>query len=202
MEASLVMVGEIGGNDYNHALLEGESMQELIKLGAVTLMVPGNFPIGCSATYLTQFKSSNQNDYDHKTGCINWLNDFATQHNNLLQSKLRRIQKENPTTKIIYADYYNTALRLYRSPLQYGFTKGGLTIYCGGCGPYSVDPSLHGKQVCENPSEYVGWDGLHLTEAAYRLVAKGLIEEPYTIPRINCSCASSSNCGVVGLSDQ
>ncbi|KAL1560314.1 acetylajmaline esterase [Salvia divinorum] len=175
MEASLVIVGEIGGNDYNHALLlEGESMEsvetflphvvsaitstinELIKLGAVTLMVPGNFPIGCSATYLTQFKSSNQNNYHPKTGCIKWLNEFATHHNKLLQSELNRIQKENPTTKIIYADYYNAAMRFYRSPLEY----------------------------------------------AYRVVATGLIKESYTIPRINCLCVLSSNYGVLNLSNQ
>lgn len=29
MEASLVIVGEIGGNDYNHALLDGESMESV-----------------------------------------------------------------------------------------------------------------------------------------------------------------------------
>ncbi|XP_047973950.1 GDSL esterase/lipase At1g28570-like [Salvia hispanica] len=221
MEASLVIVGEIGGNDYNHALLDGKSMEsvknfvpqvvgaitsainELIKHGAVTLMVPGNFPIGCLAAYLTLFKSSNQNNYDPKTGCINWLNEFATHHNNLLQSELKRIQEENPTTKIIYADYYNVTMRFLRSPLEYGFTKGGLATCCGGCGPYNIDPLLSGNHVCENPSEYVGWDGLHLTEAAYRAVATGLIKESYTIPRINCSCASSSSkYGVVGLSDQ
>ena len=98
-------------------------MQELIKLGAVTLMVPGNFPIGCLAAYLTMFKSLNQNDYDPKTGCIDWLNEFATHHNNLLQSELNRIQEENPTTKIIYADYYNAAMRFYGSPLEYGKTE-------------------------------------------------------------------------------
>lgn len=95
-------------------------MQELIKLGAVTLMVPGNLPIGCSATYLTQFKSSNKKDYDPKTGCINWLNKFASYHNELLQWELSRIQEENPSTKIIYADYYNAAMRFYLSPQEYG----------------------------------------------------------------------------------
>ena len=51
------------------------------------------------------------------------LNEFAAHHNNLLQSELNRIQKENPTTKIIYADYYNVAMRFYRSPLEYGTTE-------------------------------------------------------------------------------
>ncbi|XP_057764329.1 GDSL esterase/lipase At1g28590-like [Salvia miltiorrhiza] len=217
LEASLMIVGEIGGNDYNHALLKGKSMElvqtfvpqvvkattstisELIKLGAVTLMVPGNFPIGCLATYLTQFRSSNQNDYDPKTGCIIWLNKFAIYHNKLLQSEISRIQHENPNTTIIYADYYNAAMRFYRSPQKYGFTKGGLAVCCGGCGPYIVDQSLHGNHVCKNSSEYVGWDGLHLTEAAYRVIARALMQESYTIPKLNSLCALSPN--IASISD-
>lgn len=95
-------------------------MQELIKLGAVTLMVPGNFPIGCSAAYLTQFKTSNKNDYDPNTGCIKWLNEFASYHNERLRSELDRIQDENPVARIIYADYYSAAMLFYTSPHKYG----------------------------------------------------------------------------------
>lgn len=83
-------------------------------------MVPGNFPIGCSVAYLTQFKTSNSKDYDPNTGCIIWLNDFARHHNLLLQSELDRIRKENPHANIIYADYYNAAMDFYRTPHEYG----------------------------------------------------------------------------------
>lgn len=83
-------------------------------------MVPGNFPIGCSVAYLSQFKTSNVNDYDANTGCIIWLNNFARYHNFLLRSELDRIQRENPHTNIIYADYYNAAMPFYTSPSEYG----------------------------------------------------------------------------------
>ena len=36
--------------------------------------------------------------------------------------------------------------------------------------------------VCPDPSKHINWDGFHLTEASYRLVAKGLIEGPFANP--------------------
>lgn len=95
-------------------------MQELIKLGAKSLMVPGNLPIGCSAIYLTYFITSNQTYYDPRTGCLNWLNRFTRHHNKQLQTELERIRQHNPNINIIYADYYNAAMQFYRSPQKYG----------------------------------------------------------------------------------
>ena len=75
-----------------------------------------------------------------------------------------------------------------------GFTGGALTACCGGGGPYNVntsakcgDPSV---SACDDPSKYVSWDGVHLTEAAYRWITNGLLEGPYTIPQISISCVS------------
>lgn len=48
------------------------------------------------------------------------------------------------------------------------------------------------KTVCADPSKYVCWDGIHLTEAAYRAIAIGLLQGPYTIPQITTSCISQN----------
>lgn len=95
-------------------------LQELIDLGAVTLMVPGNLPIGCSAAYLTYYETADKEEYEPSTGCLKWLNKFAEYHNEELQKELSRIQALHPHTNIIYADYYNAAMRFYRSPNQFG----------------------------------------------------------------------------------
>ncbi|XP_010277742.1 PREDICTED: GDSL esterase/lipase At1g28610-like [Nelumbo nucifera] len=209
---SLVLAGEIGGNDFNHAFFEGKSfhdirplvplvinavtstVQMLIEQGAVTLLVPGNLPIGCSAAYLTQFQSPNKDDYDPETGCLKWLNEFAQKFNDHLVKELDGMRELYPHATIIYADYYNAAMRIYRSPSQYGFTNGALTACCGGGGPYNYDRTAMcgdaGSRTCEDPSSYVSWDGIHLTEAAYRLIAEGLIRGPYAVPSIKHSCAS------------
>ncbi|KAL2494732.1 GDSL esterase/lipase [Forsythia ovata] len=214
LETSLVLVGEIGGNDYNHAFFGGKTeeqvgsfipqvvkaigltIQELIKLGATTLVVPGNLPIGCSPYYLTYFQRYEEKYIqDPNTGCLNWLNGFSEHHNNLLQMELDRIRQLHPHATIIYADYYNAAMPIYVSPRKYGFTKGSLTACCGGGGPFNVNLSMlcgdSASTSCEDPSEYVSWDGLHFTEAAYRWIAKGLLQGPYSSPHlITSNCAS------------
>ncbi|RAL49691.1 hypothetical protein DM860_001982 [Cuscuta australis] len=216
LQNSLILMGEIGGNDYNHPFFQGHpkeevasyvphvvdaiglAINELIELGAQTLIVPGNLPIGCSSAYLTLYSSPNKNDYDPKTGCLNWLNDFAEFHNRLLQDELDRLRQLHPRVNIIYADYFNAAMRIYRSPTKYGFTSA-TSACCGGEGPYHYDSSVHcggkGSTVCDDPSSYVSWDGVHLTEAAYNVIASGLLHGPYTVPCITqfFSLKSSTN---------
>ena len=56
MEASLVIVGEIGGNDYNHALLDGKSMESVKNfvpqvVGAITSAI--NVINYATTTYIT-----------------------------------------------------------------------------------------------------------------------------------------------------
>ncbi|KAI3740556.1 hypothetical protein L2E82_31024 [Cichorium intybus] len=131
-------MGEIGGNDYNHALVTGKALNELIwhiplvigntisvineliELGGKTLVVPGNLPIGCSPAYLTIYYGSNKVNYDNTTGCIIELNKFVEYHNMLLQKALDQMRDVYPNVNIIYADYYNAAMQFYRSPEEYG----------------------------------------------------------------------------------
>ncbi|KAF9598467.1 hypothetical protein IFM89_027901 [Coptis chinensis] len=209
---SLFLVGEIGGNDYNYPFFQKKSVQEirtfvpkvikaissaitiLINEGAVTLLVPGNFPIGCSASYLTIFKSQNKNDYDPSTGCLNWLNEFSQFHNHLLQNKLNRLREKYPHATIIYADYYTVAMKMFLFPNQIQW--GALKACCGGGGPYNYNLTAKcgydGSSACDNPSTYVNWDGVHLTETAYKWIATGILDGSFTNPRTNISCTSST----------
>ncbi|KAJ4980962.1 hypothetical protein NE237_031799 [Protea cynaroides] len=205
---SLFLVGEIGGNDYNYPFFQRNSVEviramvpevinaissaitTLISHGAATLVVPGNLPIGCSAAYLAIYKSQNKDDYDPQTGCLNWLNEFAQYHNGYLEKELDRLQTLYPNTTIFYADYYNASMPIYRSPDQYGFKGSTLKPCCGGTGPHC---GSSGASVCSDPSSYVSWDGIHLTEAAYKWIAMGLLQGPYIVaPRISMSCLSLS----------
>jgi phospholipase/lecithinase/hemolysin len=43
---------------------------------------------------------------------------------------------------------------------------------------------MPGVGSCENPLEYVNWDGVHLTEAAHHLIAEGWLKGPYAEPPI------------------
>jgi len=50
-------------------------------------------------------------------------------------------------------------------------------VCCGGCGSTN-------STVCSDPSKRINWDGPHFTETAYKLIAKGLIEGPFSNPSL------------------
>lgn len=62
-------------------------------------------------------------------------------------------------------------------------------------GPYNVRLAARcgdeGTAACGEPSEYVSWDGIHYTEAANRVIARGIVEGRYTVPPISLSVSSS-----------
>lgn len=88
-------------------------------MGARTLVIPGNFPVGCLSSYLT-ICGSDKEEYDPATGCLVRLNEFAEYHNELLQTRLNQIRELHPNVNVIYADYYNAAMKIYRSPDRFG----------------------------------------------------------------------------------
>ncbi|KAK4798331.1 hypothetical protein SAY86_030657 [Trapa natans] len=202
---SLFLVGEIGGNDYNYPFFIGGSIKQaralvplvvgaitnaitvLIEEGAADLMVPGNLPIGCSAVYLTIFsRTANKSDYDPRTGCLKAYNALARYHNQQLMQSLQALRLKYPHARIIYADYYGAAMRLYHTPKRFGFYEGTLGACCGGGGPFNFNNSARcghiGSSACSNPSAFVNWDGIHLTDAAYRHISEGLMHGPFTSP--------------------
>lgn len=57
---------------------------------------------------------------------------------------------------------------------------------CGAGGPYNFDINLMcglpGTETCNEPSKYVSWDGIHLTQEAYRVMAQSLIMQGFAYP--------------------
>lgn len=92
----------------------------MVQLGAKTLVVPGNLPIGCVPVYLTIFKSDKEEDYEPQTGCLRWMNEFSQYHNKHLVEELKKLRELHPVVTIIYADYYGAAMEVFLSPEQYG----------------------------------------------------------------------------------
>ncbi|CAI9087319.1 OLC1v1021365C1 [Oldenlandia corymbosa var. corymbosa] len=204
---SLFLVGEIGGNDYNYPFFVGgtikqvkamvplvvgavaSTIQDLIGEGAVELVVPGNYPLGCSAVYLTLFQTPDKNAYDEH-GCLKAYNAFAKFHNSQLKLAIEELRQKYPETKIIYADNYGAAKKILHTPKHYGIEER-LVACCGGGGPFNFNNSARcghiGSTACPDPSRHANWDGIHLTEAAYRHIAMGLINGPFTFPSLTHS---------------
>ncbi|CAN8237336.1 unnamed protein product [Cochlearia groenlandica] len=193
LKHTLFMVGEIGGNDYNYGFFQGKPMEEIktyiphvvgaivgaardvIRTGAVNVVIPGNFPVGCFPIYLTSFPMKDPKAYDDK-GCLKHLNEFAIDHNKQLQEAIVSLRKEFPNVAIVYGNYYNAFQAVLRGDV---FDKSlALKSCCGIGGAYNYD----GKRTCgalgvpvfPDPGRFISWEGVHLTQKAYRFMSKFL----------------------------
>ncbi|KAJ3694255.1 hypothetical protein LUZ60_009735 [Juncus effusus] len=153
------------------------------------LVLPGIVPVGCVPRILALFPSPNKSDYD-QLGCLREYNTIGDEHNRLLLDAIAQLRLKFPQAKISYADFDTPVIQFLQNPDTYGFTNGApLRVCCGaGDGPYNYntiavcgDP---GVMSCQNQSTYVNWDGLHLTEAAYKIIANGWLKGPYADPPI------------------
>ncbi|XP_042483380.1 GDSL esterase/lipase At5g03980-like [Macadamia integrifolia] len=207
LKKSIFFVGEIGGNDYNYAFFQGKTMEDLqnslvphviqsikttamevIKLGATRVVIPGNFPIGCFPIYLTIFQINDTAAYD-EFKCLKGLNNFAMFHNDQLQQALQQLRDEYPNVDIVYADYYNAFKWVFDKAPLLGLDMDSLQkACCGSGGQYNFDPrNVCGTPevtVCSIPDTHISWDGIHLTEKAYRNMANWLIRD--LTPKLNC----------------
>ncbi|KAF6161588.1 hypothetical protein GIB67_009467 [Kingdonia uniflora] len=206
LQRALVFVGEIGGNDYNYAFFQGkpveeistyvphvvrataDAVEEVIREGAIRVVVPGNFPVGCIPIYLTSFPNSDPNAYDDLK-CLKDLNKFARFHNNHLKRALEKLRQKYPHVVILYADYYAAFQSVLRRAPHLGFDQSSLNKACCGIGgQYNYDGSRMcghaGVPVCSNPKQHVHWDGVHLTQEAYRHMSEWLLHE--ILSKIKC----------------
>ncbi|VAI91294.1 unnamed protein product [Triticum turgidum subsp. durum] len=206
LQSSLVLVGEIGGNDYNYALFGNKSVSEVEKLipavvqtiidatkevldmGASRVIVPGNFPIGCLPSYLTAMAVPEPSAYD-STACLKDLNLFAAKHNAQLQRAVAGLRASYPDAAIAYADYFNSFLSLLKGAPALGFDENSThTACCGAGGRYNYDETrmcgVEGTAACADPSAYVSWDGIHMTQAAYKAMSRLIYHGRYLQPQI------------------
>lgn len=200
LQRSLVLMGEIGGNDYNFAFFQGrtleevyqliphvvqtikEAVQEVIGLGATNIVVPGNFPIGCVPLYLVKFATNDVSKYD-ELQCLKDYNDFSKYHNELLIGAIQELQQEHPDVTIAYGDYYSALTWVIRHAPRLGFERNGSKKACCATGhnPYNYDLNRScgspGVPVCRDPSKTVNWDGIHMTQEGNKNVARWLLRQ-------------------------
>ncbi|KAL3832901.1 hypothetical protein ACJIZ3_007637 [Penstemon smallii] len=207
LKTALFFVGEIGTNDYSFALLQGKTIQEttnlvpdvvfaiqkgierVIEYGAIRVVVPGIFPLGCFPYHLTKFETKKVAAYD-EYNCLKNLNDLSKIHNQKLQKAIEEVKKEHPGVTIVYGDYYNAYLALLRNSQQLGFTSKNVQKSCCGIGgkynfSFNKKCGDGGVNLCNQPDKYINWDGFHLTQQAYRDIAQLLIQD--ILPKIKCN---------------
>ncbi|XP_021845252.1 GDSL esterase/lipase At1g31550-like [Spinacia oleracea] len=199
LQKSLVLMGEIGGNDFNGPFGEHQTIQEVSKLvpgvvktikdsieeviglGATNIVVPGNFPIGCVPLYLVLFATNDTSKYD-ELNCLKEYNDFSKFYNQQLLQAIQQLQQEHPDVAIVYADYYAALTSVISNPLKLGIEKNGTEKACCGTGdnPYNYGGKSCGSPgsvVCPDPSKRVNWDGVHMTQQGNKGVADQLLKQ-------------------------
>ncbi|CAK9327191.1 unnamed protein product [Citrullus colocynthis] len=193
---ALFWVGEIGVNDYAYSFgspIPSDTIQKLgvasvtgvlqslLKKGAKYVVVQGLPPSGCLALSMSLAPVDDRDEI----GCVRSLNNQTYIHNIALQASLQSLRGQFPQAVIIYADYWNAYRTVMKNLSKYGFRER-FKACCGVGEPYNFDiftvcgmPSV---TSCKNPSEYINWDGVHLTEAMYKVVHDMLIEGGFTHP--------------------
>jgi len=87
--------------------------------------------------------------------------------------------------KLLHINHLRLPTFLYIS----GFDNNSLQKACCGIGgEYNYDVQRQcgdpGVPVCIDPSTHISWDGVHLTQNAYRWIARWLIDD--ILPKLNC----------------
>ncbi|KAJ3694239.1 hypothetical protein LUZ60_009719 [Juncus effusus] len=207
LDRSLFILGEIGGNDYAYMVFFGWSVaqavnfvprvieaislaiERLIYQGALAIVVPGTWPSGCIPVNLAMNMNASFDAYEPQTGCLRDLNEISRIHNMRLRMEITRLRLRYPRVRLIYTEYYNPIIDFIIFPDRYGFIGTPLRACCGnGNNQYNIGFSqicgMSNVSACQDPSTYLSWDGVHLTEAAYRYIADGWLRGPYADPPI------------------
>ncbi|XP_009359493.1 GDSL esterase/lipase At3g48460 [Pyrus x bretschneideri] len=194
---ALFWVGEIGVNDYAYTIgsaVPGDTIQKLgvsrvtsflqalLKKGAKYVVVQGLPLSGCLPLAMTL---APEDDRD-SIGCVKSVNNQTYSHNLVLQAKLQELRKQFPHAVITYADYWNAHLAVMKNPSQYGFTES-FKACCGKSDdPYNFDVfatcGTPSATACKSPSQYINWDGVHLTEAMYKVLSDMFLKGNATHP--------------------
>ncbi|KAH7847326.1 hypothetical protein Vadar_024763 [Vaccinium darrowii] len=163
--------------------------RRVISYGAVRVVVPGNFPIGCLPCYLNIFQSSDSTAYDDNK-CLKDLNELSKFYNEQLQQAITGLNKEFKNAVITYGDYYNAFEWLLENADYLGFDSSTVQIACCGIGgDYNFNPKrlcgTLGVQVCQDPNKFVSWDGIHFTQEAYKHISEWIMDD--LLPKLQCS---------------
>ncbi|XP_021746977.1 GDSL esterase/lipase At5g03980-like [Chenopodium quinoa] len=83
----------------------------------------------------------------------------------------------------IYLSAFNALKGLLQNAASNGFAKSEVQKTCCGIGNNDYNFNItrmcgnNGVPVCHDPSKLVSWDGVHMTQHAYRVMAKGLFKQ-------------------------
>ncbi|MCD7458442.1 hypothetical protein HAX54_038280 [Datura stramonium] len=208
LENALFWIGSVGVSDY--ARIQGSSLstrwltqqsvhqvsiliQTLLQSGAKYIVVQGLPPIGCLPLHISLCPL--KTGLDHM-GCAAAVNTAVMIHNQILQRGLEKFRSLYPNCHVLYADYWNAYLTIKMNLKKYQFEEA-FKPCCGAAGG-PLNFNLHslcgspGTVKCNDPSKFISWDGIHLTEAMNRKVTDLFLNQGFCQPSFSQLVKSKS----------
>ncbi|MEL6900116.1 MAG: SGNH/GDSL hydrolase family protein [Cyanobacteria bacterium J06606_4] len=173
----------VGANDYNEAFFSPESLggltlealpnavtdnvinglTQLHSLGAREFLVPNIPPI-------EEAPVANFLDAQAQQDISSILEQLVGAHNALLSAKLDAFEQSKPDTNIIRLDINTLIEDIVADPNAFGLAN--VTDTC----LTNFQPGFLFEGICDNPDEFLFWDDVHPTTAAYQIVSDFALE--------------------------
>ncbi|KAL8114919.1 hypothetical protein AgCh_021667 [Apium graveolens] len=163
----------------------------LYSLGGRSFWIHNLGPNGCLPILLTL--APVPDDQLDSAGCAIRYNVLTQYFNTELKRGVDGLGTDFPLAAFTYVDIYSARYSLYQEPERYGFTHP-LEACCGYGGRYNYgENSLCGSTItvngtqftvvpCENPSEYINYEGQTYTQAAdeitFNKISTGQLSHP------------------------
>ncbi|XP_076884761.1 GDSL esterase/lipase At5g14450-like [Bidens hawaiensis] len=138
-------------------------IKKLYEGGSRRFWIYNTGPIGCLPYLVTNYPPAPGNA--DKFGCVESYNELAQEFNKQLEDEVSRLGSQLQESSLVYVDVYSIKYSLISEANKYGF-KDSLEQCVWQDGGVN--------KACDNPSEYISWDGKHYTEAANKWVVDHL----------------------------
>ena len=148
------------------------------------MIVQGHPLSGCLPLTLTLVPPGGDKD---DLPCSASQNRVSAAINAQLKSTLVELRRRHPAAVISFADYAAAHHDIIKNSKKFGFREPFKTCCGSGGGRYNFDlmatcatPAV--TAACPDPSKYINWDGAHLTEATYKVLAELFFHRGYCHP--------------------
>ncbi|KAK9191799.1 hypothetical protein WN943_020414 [Citrus x changshan-huyou] len=163
------------------------AIEKLYQEGARKFWIHNTGPIGCLPSMVIKYPPKPGNA--DQNGCIRPFNEVAQEFNKQLKDRVSRLRAQLHDAVLIYVDIYSAKYTLITEAKKHGFVSP--FEYC--CGNWRehdakcwekviVNGTKVGAAICNDPSKYISWDGIHYTEAANHWIANRIMDGSFSDP--------------------